>query len=485
MNNKLMYLKDKLHKNNNKNTLRNALQKETIMTKDIKFVFEDIVEFRNLISCEDKNMSGIGRFTTSPVVSTMIRHCNNKLVLENIDYTRIGWIEFATDMQLENYIIASGVAHAPYDWCGPCDNSMGLDHRFPDKKNLFHFLNDVYLKDLRKNNAYLLLDQTHEGYQDYWLFDWFHISCETYNISPSRIIYVTGNLTVHEQYSKWCEDKNITDRMIVIPEAHFEHCIFVTMVNRVKIEDKPELPSFNNNIEYKEKNLNNIKLYNLLQKRPRAHRVWMFKEIVENGLLQLGINTMNSFERNNTYYFGKEISECEYNELNKLLPMLPFSNESYEKELQEFSDMSSGKYVMEFNEDILLNSWVSVISEAFFAEETCFISEKTFKVIAAGHPFIIFGNKHSLKALHDKGYKTFDPFIDESYDEQDTWERLNSIIKCIKDLSEKSNAELIEWYKSIQDIIDHNKNILKINSIILPPNAVSTIFTSIKCTDHK
>jgi hypothetical protein len=478
MNDKLMYLKDKLHKNNNKNTLRNALQKETIMTKDIKFVFEDIVEYRNLISCEDKNMSGIRRFTTSPVVSTMIRHCNNKLVLENIDYTRIGWLEFATDMQLENYIIASGVAHSPYDWCGPCENSMGLDHMFPEKKNLFYYLNDVYLKDLKNNNAYLLLDQTHEGYHEEWLFDWFHNSCAEYNISPSRIIYITGNMTVQCQYTTWCNDKNIDVKMTAIPEAHFEHCAFTTLVNRVKIDNEEPLPSFNDHIEYKKKNASDIKLYNLLQKRPRAHRSWMFKEIIENDLAQFGINTMNFFEQHNTYYFGKMMEEGEYRELVKLLPMLPSSDESYEVELQEFSDMDSGKYVTKFNEDTIIKSWISIISEASFGEDTCFISEKTFKVIAAGHPFIILGNKHSLKALHEMGYKTFHPFIDESYDELNTWDRMNSIVKCVKDLTQRSHEELLEWYNSIESIIEHNIKNLEKRSTAIPSNTSVVLFRS-------
>lgn len=463
-----------MNNNYSRNKIKAFLKKEPRM-KNITFVFEDIVEYRNLIDCVDTNSSGIKRFTTSPVVANMIRYCDQGITLGEIDYSRIKYLEFSHTMNLKDYIIAMGVAHSPIGWCGPC-NDIGVDYNYPEKKNLFYYLNSVYLKDLKNSNAYLLLDQTHEGYHEEWLFDWFHNSCSEYSISPSRIIYVTGNMTVQDQYITWCNDRNVIVKMTVIPEAHFEHCAFITLVNRVKIDNEEPLPSFNDHIEYKKKNARDIKLYNLLQKRPRAHRSWMFKKIIENDLAQFGINTMNFFEQHNTYYFGKVMEEEEYRELAKMLPMLPLSDESYEVELQEFSDMDSGKYVTKFNEDTLIKSWVSIISEASFGEDTCFISEKTFKVIAAGHPFIILGNKHSLKSLHEMGYKTFHPFIDESYDELNTWERMDSIVKCVKDLTQKSQEELLVWYNSIESILEHNIKNLEKRSTMIPSNASVVLF---------
>jgi len=176
--------------------------------------------------------------------------------------------------------------------------------------------------------------------------------------------------------------------------------------------------------------------------------------------------------------------EEEYEPLSKLLPILPRTAEPYEKELRDFVDMDSGKYQMRFNEDILLDSWISVISEASFGEETCFISEKTFKVIGAGHPFIIFGNRHSLRVLQEMGYETFHPFIDESYDSLDTWERLSAIIQVLRTLSKKSPTEMIEWYKSIEGIIKHNKDVLRDNSTRFAPNSATTIFNYIGSTNN-
>ena len=43
-------------------------------------------------------------------------------------------------------------------------------------------------------------------------------------------------------------------------------------------------------------------------------------------------------------------------------------------------------------------------------------TEKTWKPILNFHPFIYVGNTGSLKKLKEYGFKTFEPFIDESYD---------------------------------------------------------------------
>ena len=45
-----------------------------------------------------------------------------------------------------------------------------------------------------------------------------------------------------------------------------------------------------------------------------------------------------------------------------------------------------------------------------------FITEKTFRPIAHGHPFIVMGNNNILKTLHNLGFETFGSLWDESYD---------------------------------------------------------------------
>lgn len=401
----------------------------------MNFIFEDLDKFENFISCTDVNVSGIKRFTPSPFVTTLIQYKINNKQLNNFD---VSSIKLSNDPGLfERYIIASGVNHSPDEWYGP--------HR----TNLFMHLPDQYFKDLQNRKAFLLLDQTHEGYHEEWLYDRIHLDCEFFGINPSQIIYVTGNLKEADQYDKWIKYKLFEGKMCVIPYAHFEKLILEK--SQLLRNDRPLL-KFENQLEYKLQHIDKIKTFNCLQKRSRPHRIWMFRELWKHGLISDNIISMNMFDFDKTYYMNKFMDENDYNQFSKLLPILPPGTQIE----HPFSHHSCGRYLTTINEDIMADSWVSVISEASFGEDTCFISEKSFKPIAAMHPFIIFGNKFSLKYLRELGYKTFQPYIDETYDKLDTWSRLDAIIQELKRLNSLSKNEKLKMFKELEPILKHN-----------------------------
>ena len=61
-----------------------------------------------------------------------------------------------------------------------------------------------------------------------------------------------------------------------------------------------------------------------------------------------------------------------------------------------------------------------------------FVTEKTFKPIAAQHPLIVYGTPGTLAYLHELGFETFDHVIDESYDHvTDPAARLEAIKKIL------------------------------------------------------
>jgi hypothetical protein len=224
------------------------------------------------------------------------------------------------------------------------------------------------------------------------------------------------------------------------------------------------MPTVDEQIAYKKKNLKNIKLYNALQKRPRAHRVWLFLKLVQNNLINDGINSMNFLSQQNCYYQNRFMSDEDYALIEPLMPMLPPHNKESELELQDFANIDSGKYQMRMNEDISLDSWFSIISEASFAENQCFLSEKTFKPLRVGHPFIVYGNRGSLNYLRDLGYKTFHPWIDERYDELECWERLDAIIDAINKVQVLTDKQRLKWFMGMRDILIHNQETIIRNS---------------------
>jgi hypothetical protein len=89
------------------------------------------------------------------------------------------------------------------------------------------------------------------------------------------------------------------------------------------------------------------------------------------------------------------------------------------------------------------------------------LSEKTFKAILNKHPFILVGVPKTLQLLKELGYKTFSPWINESYDDEyDDYKRLIMIAQEIKKLAELKPAELTEFLKFANGIVEHNFKVL-------------------------
>ena len=400
----------------------------------INFVFENLEKLENFTNCPDVNRSGIKRFATSPITQLMVygpRGQENKATS-------------AQDIIPQHYIICSGVNHHPDNWAG-----TRLAFR-NEVQNGFSYLSQQYLKDLREHRAMLLLDQSLEGYQTTWLWEYFHTECKTYGINPKAIIYVTGNLLCKEQYKEWANSHNIVDRMNVLPYAHFEDD-----VHFISKEMKLDL-TVEKHLQYKKENADKIKTYNCLQKRLRAHRIWFYVHLYKENLLEHGLVSMNPYSFTLAYFEGRNPDQNLSDEANKLLPLLVHGKHN--------TDLDDNYYIRRILDTVCLDSWVSVVSEASFSDQdhTLFLSEKVFKPIACLHPFIVVGNKGSLKKLRDMGYRTFEGFIDESYDELSTFERFDAITDAIKQIHSIQNKAA--WYESMKDILIHNYNTLQKNS---------------------
>ena len=132
------------------------------------------------------------------------------------------------------------------------------------------------------------------------------------------------------------------------------------------------------------------------------------------------------------------------------------------------------------------DSYFSVITETLFykkssnrdsmvsVEDSIFLSEKIFKPLMMKHPFVLVAPSGTLKALHKGGYKTFHPFVDESYDAETNDDiRMDMIVKEIKRLSAFTDDQWIDWQKSIKEIVEFNYEVLKNKEV--SSNAVSRL----------
>jgi len=85
------------------------------------------------------------------------------------------------------------------------------------------------------------------------------------------------------------------------------------------------------------------------------------------------------------------------------------------------------------------------------------ITEKTTKAFIVKQPLIMLGGHHFLKYLKKSGFKTFDKWWDESYDnEEDYKKRFQMITKLIEDISSWSHQKLKITLMEMEDVLNHN-----------------------------
>ena len=113
-----------------------------------------------------------------------------------------------------------------------------------------------------------------------------------------------------------------------------------------------------------------------------------------------------------------------------------------------------------------LNSYFSIVTETAFPEKTYFSTEKIYRPMLHFHPFIVYGSPYTLKNLRELGFKTFSPYIDESYDEViSPFRRMQKITKEVKRLCSMSKEDLHKWYYGMLDILEHNRELMKVYGI--------------------
>ena len=77
------------------------------------------------------------------------------------------------------------------------------------------------------------------------------------------------------------------------------------------------------------------------------------------------------------------------------------------------------------------NTEISIVSET--TQNEWFPTEKTYKSLMLGHPFVVYGGQHSLRKLQGLGFETFGQDIDESYDLAEyPIERADRLIQSLK-----------------------------------------------------
>jgi hypothetical protein len=103
-------------------------------------------------------------------------------------------------------------------------------------------------------------------------------------------------------------------------------------------------------------------------------------------------------------------------------------------------------------------SLLYLVTETVAAGRRHHLTEKTFKPIALGMPFVIVGTRGSLKYLRSYGFRTFEGIWDESYDDAEDNVRIERIASLLRSLDELPVAAKQELFEQCREVIEHNWN---------------------------
>jgi nucleoside-diphosphate-sugar epimerase len=289
----------------------------------------------------------------------------------------------------------------------------------------FKCVSPQYLEDIRNDKCKIIICSTLEGYSgsdgnvDLELINKWIIES---NLPERNVYYISANLLI-DQIRK---EKNLNFKCFGV--STFDSWLnFIELSKIPFIDFKPEDDKY---------------LYLTYNRNPRYHRILLLSKLLRKDVLKFGKMSMNEFYLDPNADMNDAIRKL--HELTPIVLDKPLN-------INWANDMSVYDYVTTF---------MSIVTESLTDKNTLFLSEKIWKPLALGHPFMVLGNKGTLKYLKSLGFMTFDKWFDESYDDEPEMEvRAEMISNEIEKYKLKSKEDLTNIREQMRDICLHNKNL--------------------------
>jgi hypothetical protein len=126
---------------------------------------------------------------------------------------------------------------------------------------------------------------------------------------------------------------------------------------------------------------------------------------------------------------------------------------SYSRTKGEIEGLNQYKTISEIR-----NSFVQIVSESKFVSPMPNFSEKTLKSILSWRPFILLAPPKTLKLLKDLGFKTFNKWWDESYDDiDDPYKRFETVHDLAQWILQQDKDTLSQMLEEMKDTVNYNK----------------------------
>ena len=324
-------------------------------------------------------------------------------------------------------------------------------------KNLDVIPNNI-LEEVKKGNCKLIFDNTLEGKSiegDEFLNP-FYESIDKLKLPTKNIYFITNNLIAektHQEYHR-------VDKVNVISVMWN-----VLDVQRLKTQgDLPKKVSIDMEYKYKSVNIFKTKPFLKINRTNRDERdIFMlflnFEKLFDKCLVSFPeLHKWPDYPNMFYKYTQKE-------NINDLKLKLPFDIDETDKMNHGPAGVGEGKFNADLPFDPIhyRDTFTSIVMGAFpFDTSGYHLHSSTFNPMYCGHPIIQFAPYKTLEVMRDYGFKTFDKWWDESYDnEKDDWKRLQMIMDLVLKLSECDEKDLLHMYKDMQETLQHNIGIIE------------------------
>lgn len=305
------------------------------------------------------------------------------------------------------------------------------------------------------------------------------------DLSPDTWFYVTGSINGEETYNNFCDHIQYTgQRMNIISGYRFESVAKSTVLDDTIKTEKNELCVNRQTLrDISSEPTIKPKKFVCFNRMTRWHRVQILSYCLHHNLVKDSYYSFDMETADNGYQVSKVWDETvdntrfDGNYLRGWLKSWPYSRAIYNNwhlfplVLNRTQERENPVQICEEDIQYHTNSYFSVVPETTFHKslgqpgtptsmshtDGVFVSEKIYKPIAYKHPFIVASTPGYLKQLSKIGYKTFHPYIDESYDLiEDDHERMMALCEQIRILCNKSDDEILQFQSDVQRLVEHN-----------------------------
>ena len=317
------------------------------------------------------------------------------------------------------------------------------------KWHLKDIFNEVLVEHFKSGKVKILVSLMHDPLYDDYSISQFELQMNSLGIDGSNIIFLGGS-NFQEYYEKHPKSK------VKIYNGHLFIREYAEMMEKF-----PAIGSLGYMCEFVKSDdldIDKMRPYKFLCNNKtmiKSHRATMAYFAIKYDLLDSGkFSFIQKINKNELYSNISSIIENPIDEyIEKIESILPYELDTHHLSQNEKTSFGATNNMKDWYSE----TYVNLVTETFFGRNV-FLSEKIFKPLANLQPFIVLGDYGTLKELKRLGFKTFEPFIDESYDlEIDPKVRIKKIEKEIEKLKNASIEQIHEWYYSIKNILLHNQ----------------------------